>query len=169
MTSGREHVMRRELNRREFIQGLGAAVTGAYLYPTAASLATVPPTAAVAVAKCPTYSPEVLSTLEGMFDQLGGLQRVVKGKTVAVKLNLTGRVTDRVKGLPMEQTHWVHPQVVGATVHLLGKAGARRIRLLESTMAPGGSLEEFLLEANWQPRDFASAASGVEFENTNFA
>jgi uncharacterized protein (DUF362 family) len=161
--------MRRDLNRREFIQGLGTAVAGLYLGPTAASLATATPAAPVSVAKCPTYSPEVLSTLEGMFDQLGGLQRVVKGKTVAVKLNLTGRANDRVKGLPVEQTHWVHPQVVGATVHLLGKAGARKIRLLESTMSPGGSLEEFLLEANWQPRDFASAASGVEFENTNFA
>jgi uncharacterized protein (DUF362 family) len=161
--------MRRDLNRREFIQGLSAAVTGACLYPTAGTMAISTPTAPVSVAKCPTYSPEVLATLEGMFDQLGGLQRVVKGKAVAVKLNLTGRATDRVQGLPVEQTHWVHPQVVGATVHLLGKAGARRIRLLESTMAPGGSLEEFLLEAKWQPRNFVSAALGVEFENTNFA
>jgi uncharacterized protein (DUF362 family) len=161
--------MRRDLNRRQFIQGLSAAVTGAYLYPTATSLATFTPTAPVSAAKCLTYSSDVLSTLEAMFDQLGGLQRVVKGKTVAVKLNLTGRATDRVKGLPVEQTHWAHPQVVGATVHLLGKAGARRIRLPESTMAPGGSLEEFLREAKWQRRNFASAASGVEFENTNFA
>jgi uncharacterized protein (DUF362 family) len=161
--------MPRDLNRREFMQGLTAAFTGACLYPTAASMAISTPTAPVSVAKCATYSAEVLSTLGAMFDQLGGLQRVVKGKTVGVKLNLTGRATDRVQGLPVEQTHWVHPQVVGATVHLLGKVGARRIRLLESTMAPGGSLEEFLLEAKWQPRDFASAASGVEFENTNFA
>ena len=161
--------MRRDLNRREFMQGLSAAVTGFCLYPTATSVATIAPTAPVAVAKCPTYSPEVLSTLEGMFDQLGGLNGLVKGRTVSIKLNLTGRATERVKGLPMEHTHWVHPQVVGATVHLLGQAGARRIRLLESTMAPGGSLEEFLLEAKWQPHDFASAASGVEFENTNFA
>jgi uncharacterized protein (DUF362 family) len=162
-------MMQKDVNRREFIHGLSAAVTSIYLCPKAGSLATSAPTAAVAVSKCPTYSPQVLSTLEDMFDQLGGLERLVKGKTVAIKLNLTGRATDRVTSLPVEQTHWVHPQVVGATVHLLGKAGARRIRLLESTMSPGGSLEEFLLEAQWQPRDFASAASGVEFENTNFA
>ena len=159
--------MRSDINRRQFIQGLSTTIAGLCLYSTKTSSAMVAPTGPVAVAKCPTYSAEVLSTLESMFDQLGALQSLVKGKTVAVKLNLTGRATDRVKGLPVEQTHWAHPQVVGATVHLLGKAGARRIRLLESTMSPGGSLEEFLLEAQWQPRDFASAASGVEFENTN--
>jgi len=161
--------MRSDINRREFIRGLSTTVAGLCWCSTKSWSAMAAPTGPVAVAKCSTYSPEVLSTLERMFDQLGGLRRLVEGKTVAVKLNLTGRVTDRVGGLPVEQTHWAHPQVVGATVHLLGKAGARRIRLLESTMAPGGSLEEFLLEANWQPRDFANAASGVEFENTNFA
>ncbi len=161
--------MPRNMNRREFIQDLTAGVAGVCLYPAATSLAAIAPTAPVAVAKCARYGPEVLGTLETMFGQLGGMQRLVQGKTVAIKLNLTGRATDRIQDLPVEQTHWVHPQVVGATVHLLGKAGARRIRLLESTMSPGGSLEEFMLEAKWQPQDFASAASGVEFENTNFA
>ena len=67
-------------------------------------------------------------------------------------------------------TFWVHPQVVSATVHLLGKAGARRIRLLESpTSSKFHSLEEFISQAGWQPSDFTRAASGVEFENTNFA
>jgi uncharacterized protein (DUF362 family) len=101
-----------------------------------------------------------------MFDQLGGLDRLVKGKTVAVKLNLTGGAESRLRNLPPELTHWVHPQVIGATVHLLGKAGARRVRLLES--APTAEpLEKFMLKAHWDPGDFARAASGVEFENTN--
>jgi len=65
-------------------------------------------------------------------------------------------------------THWVHPQVVGATVHLLGRAGARRIRLLESAIATVEPLEEFLLRAHWNPRELASAAPQVEFENTNW-
>ena len=29
-------------------------------------------------------------------------------------------------------------------------------------------LEEFMLAANWEPREFLSAASRVEFENTNY-
>jgi len=54
-------------------------------------------------------------------------------------------------------------------VHLLGKAGARRIRLLESpTASPVRTLQEYVLPAKWQPADFTSAASGVEFENTNY-
>jgi len=103
-----------------------------------------------------------------MFDQLGGLETLVKGKTVAIKLNLTGGANDRLGSLPVERTHWVHPQVIGATVHLLDKAGAQRIRLLESPWNTANPLEEFMLQANWAPRDFTSAARRVEFENTNY-
>ena len=35
-------------------------------------------------------------------------------------------------------------------------------------MATTMSLEEFMLKADWSPRDFISAAPGVEFENTNY-
>jgi uncharacterized protein (DUF362 family) len=103
-----------------------------------------------------------------MFDQLGGLEGLVRGKTVAIKLNLTGLATDRSGYTPPGMTHWVHPQVVGATVHLLAKAGAQRIRLLESAWSTTEPLEEFMLQANWEPRDFLSAAPQVEFENTNY-
>ena len=48
------------------------------------------PAAPVALARCDSYGAEVLPTLKKMFDQIGGLGRLVKGKTVAVKLNLTG-------------------------------------------------------------------------------
>jgi uncharacterized protein (DUF362 family) len=110
----------------------------------------------------------VTDVLETMFDQLGGLKGLVAGKTVAIKLNLTGTATDRLGHLPPGLTHWVHPQVIGATVHLLAKAGARRIRLLESALVTTEPLEEFMLHANWEPRDFLSAAARVEFENTNY-
>jgi hypothetical protein len=39
---------------------------------------------------------------------------------------------------------------------------------LESPMSTAEPLEEFMLQANWEPRDFTSAAPCVEFENTNF-
>jgi uncharacterized protein (DUF362 family) len=102
-----------------------------------------------------------------MLDQLGGLQQLVKGKTVAIKLNLTGTPQERLGNLPLEQTFWVHPQVVGALVHLCGRAGARRIRLLESSDTPA-SLPDFMAQANWRPREFTSAASKVDFVNTNY-
>ena len=103
-----------------------------------------------------------------MFDQIGGLGRLVKGKTVAIKINLTGSPTYRLGYLPLEDTHYTHPNVIAATVHLMGKAGATRIRLLESPWSTADPVEEYILQANWEPRDILNAASNVEFENTNY-
>ena len=119
----------------------------------------------MAVGTCREYGSEVAATLARMFDQLGGLEGLVRGKTVAVKLNLTGDATDRLGYLPAEITHWVHPQVVGATVQLLGQAGARRIRIVESPTASSvRTIQEFIAPANWKPGDFISAASVVELD-----
>ena len=148
--------------------GAMGAAAGAWLARPMMSLARAVPAGRVAVGVCHEYDADVTGTLAKMFDQLGGLERLVRGKTVAVKLNLTGDATDRLGYLPAEITHWVHPQVIGATVQLLGQAGAQRIRLLESPMSTTEPLEEFMLQANWEPRDFESAAPRVEFENTNY-
>jgi uncharacterized protein (DUF362 family) len=127
------------------------------------------PAARVTVAKCKSYSSsEVVRTLDRMFDELGGLGRIVKGRTVAIKINLTGAPTYRLGYLPAEDTHYTHPQVIGATVHLMGKAGARRIRLLESPWSTADPIEEVILQSNWEPRDLLNAAANVEFENTNY-
>lgn len=158
--------MKRNLNRREFIQGMSVAAAGFCLVPSGL-WANAAPAAPVAVARCATYGSEVTSTLAGMFDQLGGLSRLVSGKTVSMKVNLTGDASQRLGSLPQSETHWVHPQVVGAMVHLLGNAGARRIRLLESPMGTA-SLPEFLSQGGWNPGDLTSAASGVELVNTNY-
>ncbi len=154
-------------SRRKFIGAMGAA-TGAWLARPARFLARTAPASRVAVGVCHEYGPEVVETLGSMFDQLGGLEGLVRGKTVAIKLNLTGVANNRLGYLPPGISHWVHPQVVGATVHLLARAGARRIRLLESPWCTAEPLEEFMLHANWEPRDFLSAAARVEFENTNY-
>ena len=162
--------MKRDFNRRDFLQGLSAAALGLYLPQSRLLAATAAPTAPVAVAKCTTYGPDVMTTLASMFDQLGGLRKLVSGKTVAIKVNLTGSSTTRFNGKSQGQTYWVHPEVVTATVHLLGKAGARRIRLLESpTSSMEHTLEAFISQAGWRISDLTSAASGVELENTNFA
>jgi uncharacterized protein (DUF362 family) len=144
------------------------ATAGAWLARPGMFLARTLPASRVAVGMCREYGPGVVDALGKMFDQLGGLEGLVRGKTVAIKLNLTGVGTDWLGYLPPEVTYWVHPQVIGATVHLLGKAGAHRIRLLESPMVTTEPLEEFMLQANWEPRDFLSAAPRVEFENTNY-
>jgi uncharacterized protein (DUF362 family) len=70
-----------------------------------------------------------------MFDQLGGLGRLVKGKTVTIKINLTGNENTRQDHLPAGRTIWTNPHTVGGVIHLLDKAGARRIRVVEGAWA----------------------------------
>lgn len=160
--------MHTQWTRRNWIRNVGTTVTGLYLARPFLGLAAAAPTAPVAVAKCSNYGSELLPTLEKMFDQLGGIEHLVRGKTVAIKLNLTGSPSYRLGNAPLGLAHWVHPRLVGVTVHLLGKAGARRIRLLESPWSTAEPLEEYMLQANWEPRDFLSAAPLVEFVNTNY-
>ncbi len=155
-------------SRRDAIKALGLGVAGYWLAPSGLALAAPAPTAPVAVGRCQTYGPEVVSTLSTMFDQMGGLESLVRGKTVAIKLNLTGGATGRYHNMPPEMTHWVHPEVIAATVHLLGKAGARRVRLLESPWSTAEPLEEFMRQAGWNPSEFVNLAPRVEFENTNY-
>ena len=155
--------------RREWLRQAGSAVAGACLLGNLPLRAAAAPAFPVSVAKCKTYDPaELLPTLNRMFDQIGGLGRIVKGKTVAIKINLTGAPTYRLGYLPLEDTHYTHPRVIAAAVHLMGKAGARRIRLLESPWSTADPVEEVILQANWEPRDLLNAAPNVEFENTNY-
>jgi uncharacterized protein (DUF362 family) len=103
-----------------------------------------------------------------MFDQIGGLGRIVRNKTVAVKLNLTGRTDVRQGYVPLGCAQWTHPDVIAATLHLMDRAGAARIRLLESPWNTAEALEEYMVSAEWDPGLFLSSAKRVEFENTNY-
>ena len=159
--------MKTNLSRRNFLGAASMLAGTTIAHPAWASVFNTH-SSRVAIAVCPEYDRRVTDALSTMFDQLGGLQKLVQGKTVAIKLNLTGPTTNKLNSLPNEMTHWVHPQVVGALITLLGKAGAKRISLLES--APFGTkpLEEFMAAAGWRPKDFERAGTRVEFENTNF-
>ncbi len=152
--------MQRKQTRREWLWKTASAA--AYLAAPALGRAAAAPASPVAVARCRTYAPsELLPTMQKMFDQLGGLERLVAGKTVAVKINLTGSPAYRLGYLPLENTHYTHPQVIAAAAHLMGKAGARRIRILESPWSTAEPVEEYLLRANVEPRDILGAAPNV--------
>lgn len=125
------------------------------------------PAAPVAIAKCPTYEEDVTAKLSTLFDQLGGIGGLVRNKTVTVKVNMTGPPSQRLQGLALGRTHYVHPRVVGAVAQLLGKAGAKRINFVESAWATAGPLEDVMLDSGWNVRAILAAAPGVEFENTN--
>ncbi len=159
--------MRVHISRREFVGAAGMAV-GAHMARPAIASALKAPASRVAIGLCQEYNREVTATLATMFDQLGGLDKLVGGKTVSIKLNMTGPTSDKLNSMPNQMTHWVHPQVIGSLISLLGNAGATRIRLLESAPIGTKPLQDFMLAAGWQPKDFVSAAKLVEFENTNF-
>ena len=129
--------------------------------------ASTAPVAPVSIAQCPSYDQDLTAVLNTMFDQLGGLGRIVRNKTVTVKLNLTGSPGLRFEGKPLGVTHYTHPKVVMATAALMGKAGAKRIRFVESAWALSGPLEEYLLDSGWNVRALSQIAPGIEFENTN--
>ena len=159
--------MKSQLSRRAFLGAAGMAV-GAHIARPALASALKAPASRVAIGQCTEYNRQVTDVLATMFDQLGGLDKLVRGKTVAIKLNMTGPTSDKLNSMPNQMTHWVHPQVIGSLISLLGSAGAQRIRLLESAPIGTKPLEDFMMAAGWQPRDFAGAAKNVEFENTNF-
>jgi uncharacterized protein (DUF362 family) len=120
----------------------------------------------VSIARCKRYDPDaVLRQLEAMMDQLGGLAPLVAGKTVAVKVNLVGNVRQDALGKPANRTYQVHPSVVLAVAALLDRAGARRIRFLESTHQTE-PFEQYLRAAGWDLNALAARKTPVEFEDT---
>jgi uncharacterized protein (DUF362 family) len=150
------------MTRREWL----ALISAAPLLKAAETGGTAP-AAPVAIARCASYDEDTNAALAKMFDQLGGLEKLVRNKTVTVKLNMTGDPGLRVRGMAPGLTHYTHPKLVGSVAYLMGRAGARRIRLVESSWGTAGPLEDVMLDAGWKPRNLQAAAPGVEFENTN--
>ena len=148
------------MTRREWIAMISSA-------PLLKAAETAAPAAPVSIAKCASYDEDLTAKLAAMFDQLGGLEKLVRNKTVTVKVNMTGSPGQRVQGKAPAITHYTHPKLLGAAANLMGRAGAKRIRFVESSWATAGPLEETMLDSGWNVRSLQSAAPAVEFENTN--
>jgi uncharacterized protein (DUF362 family) len=125
------------------------------------------PVEPVAVAKVRSYDEDLTAQFRRMFDQIGGIGNQVKGKTVGIKVNLTGG--GAFPGYTTGDTHWVHPRVVGAAVAAFGALGAKRIRILEGvdSRKRGYKLEDKLLSGGWDVSAIRNAAPLVEFEDTD--
>ena len=121
----------------------------------------------MSIAKVRSYEEDLVAQFRTMFDQVGGIGSQVQGKTVGIKVNLTGG--NRFEGYTAGDTHWVHPRVVGAVTAALGQLGAKRIRILESAggRRPDAKLEDKLLQGGWDVATLKNAAPLVEFEDTN--
>ncbi len=154
-----------ERSRREFLNLAGASLLLPTIYGTLRA-APARPTAPVGIGRCKRYEPAVvLRELEALMDRIGGLRPLVEGKTVAVKVNLVGDVRQSTLGKPANRTYQVHPSMVLATAALLDRAGARRIRFLESTHQ-NQDFEPYLHAAGWDLDALTATKTPVEFEDT---
>ena len=157
-----------ELTRRDWLLKTSAAA-GAWLAGPSLSRAAAP-TSPVAVARCRTYDQaELLPVMQKTVRPAGRTGQAGQGQNRGHQ-DQSDRLTHLSAWdyLPLEDTHYTHPHVIAAAVHLMGKAGARRIRILESPWSTADPVEEYILRANWEPRDILGAAPNVEFENTNY-
>ena len=172
--------MSQRMTRREVLAGgLGAAgllVVGGGRPARAAESAAKPslvdrsqqaPTAPVAIQRCASYEPQALRrTLDEVFRLIGGIAPLVNGKTVTIKMNLTGGPTGKIGGLPPHRTYHVHPNVVAALCAALADAGARRIMLVEGQYSRK-TPEEVLSAADWDVAAIHAAGTHrVEFIDT---
>lgn len=148
-------------SRRAFLRSTAAALAGLALPPAPAANT---PGAKVAIAACAGYGPEVARALAQNFDLLGGLGALVKGKTVTVKINLTGSDFHAAFGRPVGESYMTHPATAFALAGALFAAGAQRVRLVESTNLRQ-PLEQTLVAAGWDVRAL-QALGRVELENT---
>lgn len=155
--------------RREMLSraGIAAAVTFGGLLPDMRAFGeTKAPTAPVGLTRCETYElPKVTAGLESVLDKIGGLRRLVSGKTVAVKVNLTGSPGGGTLGRSPGRTYHVHPNLVQAAAILLDRAGARRVRFLEGTYTLD-PIEKTLQAYGWDLKALAALKTHVEFEDT---
>jgi uncharacterized protein (DUF362 family) len=124
------------------------------------------PSRPVAVQRCESYEPTLVrQKLDAALDGIGGVGRLVQGKTVTVKINMTGPARE-VDGLPASRTYHVHPNLVAALCAVLDRAGARRIAIVEAWYHHE-PVETVLTNAGWDLKAIQAAGGHhVVFENT---
>ena len=166
------------ISRRGFLRAAAAGLAGCAPVPSRGDvpggkhgppdpgLAGRAPSLPVAIQRCESYEPRLVrERLDRALDLLGGIGDLVRGKTVTVKLNLTGFLEDCC-GRPAHRTYHTHPSVAAALCAHLADRGARRIVLAESFYFRE-PCEEFLGKNGWDPEAIKSAgARKVVFENT---
>ncbi len=147
------------LNRREML-----TMAAAGLASVKPALSGTAPASPVAIARCRSYDARMYEVLKKTLNQVDGLGKLVRGKTVAVKLNLTGQL----KRFPVkaELPYRTDPATALATVQLLANAGAKRIRILES-MFPVRQDLEFWASYGLDVKAINNCGAKVEWENTN--
>ena len=166
------------MGRRQFLAGAAVAIAGSK-FPLAWSaepaLVRVPPLPnrakdapgmPVVIQRCESYEPGLVRRkLDEAIKLIGGIDKLVRGKTVTVKLNLTGDIRE-VGGLPACRTYHIHPNAAAALCAALNDAGAKRIVLVEALYSRE-PVEKILTSGGWDLTAIQSAGGHkVILENT---
>jgi uncharacterized protein (DUF362 family) len=116
------------LSRRDLLT-TGATAAAALAIPKIARSSSPAPASSVGIVRCRDYA-NFQPQLSSAFSQIGGIDKLVRGKTVAVKLNLTGNPArfPLTPNLPYR----TDGRTVANVVYLFAKAGAKRVRIIES-------------------------------------
>jgi uncharacterized protein (DUF362 family) len=152
---------RTNVTRRGLLQAGGAVLGNLALGGSAQAAAA--PAAPVAIARCRSFDAQpVGQALRTMFDQIGGIGSLVKGKTVAIKLNLTGQP----QRFPVDPNlpYRTDPMTALVTAQLIAKAGARRIRIIENFFPAKQDLELWA-RYNLDIQAINNVGCKVEWEN----
>lgn len=177
--SDRDSLLPSQLSRRELL-ARGAGVLGLWAVggwhtllraeepPPANSpdRAQTAPNLPVAIQRCVSYEPAMVrEKLDAALDAIGGIGRLVRDKTVTVKVNMTGPAQE-LCSLPASRTYHIHPHVVAALCAALDRAGARRIAIVEAWYHREPA-ETILTRAGWDLKAIQAAGGHkVVFENT---
>ena len=132
-------VTRREFVRNSTAMGLFAAsgTVRAVAAPAESGARKSAPSLPVAIQRCGSYQPaSLIAKVSSALDLIGGIERLVRDKTVTIKLNLTGDPRGKLGGMPAYRTYQVHPNFVAATCAAFDQAGAKRINPLHEISTP---------------------------------
>ncbi|MCX8107671.1 MAG: hypothetical protein N3G20_02590, partial [Verrucomicrobiae bacterium] len=156
------------MTRREFVAGLiaGAGFLGASGFSVADDGSSAP-AGPVGIGLCKSYEYRaVRRVLRKVLSQLGGVDRLVRGKHVTVKVNLVNTSREDIGGVPVWLTVTVHPVVAMALGSLVVEYGARRVTFCDQ-LPFRCSDEEAFAGYGFRLAEFQSAMDGrARFLNT---
>ncbi|MDX9754134.1 MAG: DUF362 domain-containing protein [bacterium] len=120
----------------------------------------------VGIRRCRRYRyEEIHEQLSQLFEQIGGIPDLVRGKTVSIKVNLTNVRPNPVYTLPAIETVYTHPLVVLASCTLFHAYGANRIIICES-MTRNDETKAIYNACGYNTAVFESMVPILEWENT---
>jgi uncharacterized protein (DUF362 family) len=150
-------------DRRTFLRTGAAAAAGSGLLGAACGDDEQKPLRVAIVRQSGYDVSAIRASLERAVDLLGGIENLVKDKTVTVKVNLTG-YAEGLFGRPPGETYSTHPATAVALASLLTDLGATSVCFAESCSA-AAPFEAWAEYFGWTIADLAALGT-VTFENT---